>query len=177
MSLSIPSLPPTTRSHTTRSHPTTELLGRLHFGDRFRAFRYRDFRLNFFGQAVSAVGGWMQMVAQGWLVYALTGSPFYVGLVALARALPVFIFSLVGGTIADRVDRRLVIAMANGVAGALALTLGVLTWTNTVSIWHIVASAFFSGLAFSFSPKKTSITSVPTPLTPLSSRYRAPYTL
>src|SRR5690349_6378516 len=78
MSLTVRALAPTVRSHT-----TTGLLGRLRLGDRFRAFQYRDFRMIFFGQAVSAVGGWMQMVAQGWLVYALTGSPFYIGLVAL----------------------------------------------------------------------------------------------
>src|SRR4051794_12462361 len=137
-------------SSASRSIQTGGLLAHLHLGDRFGALRYRDFPLIFVGQAPSAVGGWMQMVAQGWLVYALTGSPFYIGLVALARALPVFVFSLVGGTVADRADRRLVIAVANGVAGALALTLGILTWTNTVSIWHIVAISFFSGLAFSF---------------------------
>src|SRR5215212_6127954 len=145
MSSALPTVPAATRPA-----PGPGLLDRFNLRERFGAFTYRDYRLVFAGQAVSAVGGWMQMVAQGWLVYALTGSPFYIGLVALARALPVFVFSLVGGTVADRADRRLVIAVANGVAGALALTLGILTWTNTVSIWHIVAIAFFSGLAFSF---------------------------
>jgi uncharacterized protein YqjF (DUF2071 family) len=60
------------------------------------------------------------MVAQGWLVYALTGSPFYLGVVALARAIPVFVFSLIGGAVADRADRRLVIAVANGTVRVLA---------------------------------------------------------
>jgi MFS family permease len=126
------------------------LVERLHLAERFGACASRDFRLLFFGQAVSAIGTWMQMVVQGWLVYSLTGSPFYLGLVALARAVPVVIFSLVGGAVADRADRRLVIGVANGVAGILAAILGVLIWTRMVTIWHIVAIAFLLGLAFAF---------------------------
>lgn len=64
------------------------LIGRFELGDRLGAFGYRDYRLVFFGQAVSSVGGWMQMVAQGWLVYALTGSSFYLSLVAPVRSSP-----------------------------------------------------------------------------------------
>src|SRR5581483_3850551 len=126
------------------------LINRLRLGERFGACASRDFRLIFFGQAVSAVGSWMQMVVQGWLVYALTGSSFYLGLVALARAVPVVVCSLLGGAIADRADRRRVIAVANALAGLLAAALGVLIWTHTVTIWHIVAVAFLSGLAFAF---------------------------
>jgi MFS family permease len=132
------------------SVPPCGLLGRLRLAERFAAFTYRDYRLLFFGQAVSATGNWMQMVAQGWLVYALTGSAFYLGLVALARAVPVVLFSLVGGAVADRADRRLVIAVANGIAGLLAAALGILIWTDAVTIWHIVAVACCSGLAFAF---------------------------
>jgi MFS family permease len=133
-----------------RSLPCRDLVRRCRLGERFGAFTYRDYRLVFFGQAVSAVGSWMQMVVQGWLVYSLTGSSLDLGLVALARALPVFIFSLVGGAVADRWDRRRVIALANAAAGLLALALGVLIWLHVVSIWHIIVVAFLSGLAFSF---------------------------
>jgi MFS family permease len=133
-----------------RSVPAGGWLGRFRLAERFAAFTYRDYRLLFFGQAVSAIGSWMQMVVQGWLVYALTGSAFYLGLVALARAVPVVLFSLVGGAIADRADRRVVIAVANGVAGLLAVGLGILIWTDAVTIWHIVAVGFCSGLAFAF---------------------------
>ncbi|MCC6178878.1 MAG: MFS transporter [Chloroflexi bacterium] len=126
------------------------LVGRLGLRERFGALTYRDFRLIFFGQAISAIGSWMQMIAQGWIVYELTGSSFYLGLVAFARALPVFGFSLVGGTVADRADRRTVIAMANSVVAVLSLLLGILIWTQYVAVWHIIAVSFLSGLAFSF---------------------------
>src|SRR4051812_9517236 len=145
MSSTIPAAPPSSRPAL-----LAVLVERCRLGERFGAFTYRDYRLLFAGQAVSSIGSWMQMVAQGWLIYALTGSPFYLGLVALARAVPVFVFSLIGGAVADRADRRLVIAVANGFAGILATVLGLLVWADAVSIWHIIAVAFFSGLAFSF---------------------------
>ncbi|MDP8924284.1 MAG: MFS transporter [Chloroflexota bacterium] len=126
------------------------LVGRCNLGERFGALTYRDYRLLFFGQAVSSVGGWMQMIAQGWLVYALTGSSFWLGAVALARAVPVFVFSLIGGSVADRCDRRFVIAVANGATAVLAFILGILAWTNLISVWHVVVIAFLMGAAFSF---------------------------
>jgi len=126
------------------------LIERCKLGERFGALANRDFRLLFFGQAVSSVGGWMQMVAQGWLVYGLTESPFWLGAVALARAVPIFVFSLIGGSVADRYDRRMVIAVANGATAALAFLLGVLAWTNTVSVWHVVTIASLMGAAFAF---------------------------
>ena len=126
------------------------LVERCKLGERFGALSYRDYRLLFFGQAVSSIGGWMQMIAQGWLVYALTGSSFWLGVVALARAVPVFVFSLIGGSVADRADRRLVIAVANGATAVLAFILGALAWTNVISVWHVVVIAFLMGAAFSF---------------------------
>ncbi len=129
-------------------------------GSRLGALRYRDFRLIFFGQAVGATGTWMQLVAQGWLVYTLTDSPFYLGLVGLARAVPAFLFALVGGAVADRYDRRAIMAIANGVISALALTLGVLTLSGVVQVWHVVLLAFVMGTAFSFEmPSRQSLVS------------------
>src|SRR5918997_3990675 len=126
------------------------LVERCNLGERFGALTYRDYRLIFFGQAVSSIGGWMQMIAQGWLVYALTDSSFWLGAVALARAIPVFIFSLIGGSVADRYDRRFVVATANGSTAGRAFILGTLAWTNLVSVWHVVVIAFLMGAAFSF---------------------------
>ena len=80
-------------------------------GGRFGALTYYDFRLAFFGQCISAVGSWMQMVTLGWLVYDLTGSSFYLGLVGLARAIPALIFTLVGGAAADRYNRRMIVGV------------------------------------------------------------------
>jgi hypothetical protein len=127
---------------------------------RFGALTYRDYRLVFFGQVVSSTGGWMQMVAQGWLVYQLTGSPFYLGLIGLARAVPAFLFALVGGAVADRYDRRVIMGVANGAICILALILGLLTISGLVAVWHVVIIAFFMGTAFSFEmPSRNSLIS------------------
>jgi MFS family permease len=119
-------------------------------GGRFGALTYHDFRLAFFGQCISAVGSWMQMVTLGWLVYDLTGSAFYLGLVGLARAIPALVFTLVGGAAADRYNRRLIVGVANGVVTVCAFVLGALCLTHTVSVWHIIAIAFITGTAFAF---------------------------
>lgn len=119
-------------------------------GGRFGALAYYDFRLAFFGQCISAVGSWMQMVTLGWLVYDLTGSAFYLGLVGLARAIPALVFTLVGGAAADRYNRRMIVGVANGVVTVCAFVLGILCLTNTVNVWHIIAIAFITGTAFAF---------------------------
>jgi MFS family permease len=74
--------------------------------DRFAALRHRNFRLFWSGQALSVIGTWMQSVALYWLMYRLTNSPFLLGLTGVALSLPVLCFSLVGGVVADRVERR-----------------------------------------------------------------------
>jgi MFS family permease len=70
--------------------------------EKFSALYYRDFRLFWVGQLISLSGTWMQSVALGWLAYSLTKSPFYLGLVAAAGTLPILLFTLLGGLIADR---------------------------------------------------------------------------
>src|SRR5258707_14089298 len=72
----------------------------------FAAFTYRDFRVQWFGACSSAIGTWMQIVAQNWLVLSLTHSPFYLGLDAFLQQLPIILFTLIGGVFADRYDRR-----------------------------------------------------------------------
>ncbi len=75
------------------------------FSGTVRAFRYRDFRWMWLGAFTSTTGTWMQQVAESWVVLALTGSAFYLGLTAFLGQLPIILFSLVGGVIADRFDR------------------------------------------------------------------------
>ena len=119
-------------------------------GGRFGALTYYDFRLAFIGQCISAIGSWMQLVTLGWLIYDLTGSSFYLGLVGLARAIPALIFTLIGGAAADRYNRRVIVGIANGVVTLCTVILGVLCLTHTVSVWHIIAIAFITGIAFAF---------------------------
>lgn len=117
----------------------------------FRALRGRNFRLLWLGLIVSAVGTWMQVIAQSLLVLQLTdNSALALGMVSLAQGASFFIFSFVGGTVADRVDKRRLLLVTQCVAAGLALLLGVLTSTGLVRVWMIVVLAFLSGAVVSF---------------------------
>jgi MFS family permease len=117
----------------------------------FRSLRHRDFRVLWSGLMVSAVGTWMQIVAQSLLVLQLThGSALALGLVSLAQSLAFFLFALVGGGFADRLDRKRLLLTTQSVLMALALAMGILTMTGTIRVWMIVTIAFLSGTALSF---------------------------
>ena len=115
--------------------------------DRFRAFRHRNYRLFFAGQAISLVGTWMQQVAQGWLVLQLTNDPFMLGLVAAAQFGPVIAFGLFGGVIADHLPKRQTLAVTQTVAMLLAFALFGLTATDVVEVWHVMVLAALLGVA------------------------------
>src|SRR5438132_881692 len=116
----------------------------------FKAFQYRDFRLMFIGACISSVGTWMQNLAQAWLVLEISKSPFYLGLDAFLSGIPIFLFSLIGGVVADRVERRRVLLTSQYVQMMSALVLTVLLIFHVVKIWHILCLSFVSGLAQSF---------------------------
>ncbi|MDW7982447.1 MAG: MFS transporter [Thermomicrobium sp.] len=99
---------------------------------------------------VSNVGSWLQMIAQGWLILALTNSPLYLGLYGLLRSLPTLTITLVGGAVADRVDRRTILLVTQSSAAVLALTLGVLDLTGMVRPWHILAIAVLTATVMAF---------------------------
>jgi MFS family permease len=113
--------------------------------ERFSALSFRDFRLFWFGQLVSLSGTWMQSVAQGWLVYSLTKSPFYLGLVAAASAFPILLFTLLGGVIADRFPKRNLLLITQGLSIIPAILLGILTSMGIATVWHVAVLAFFLG--------------------------------
>jgi predicted MFS family arabinose efflux permease len=116
----------------------------------FKAFQYRDFRLLWFGACTSSIGTWMQEIAQNWLVLEITNSPFLLGLDAFLGDIPIFLFSLVGGVIADRMDRRKLLLISQVVQMTSALTLATLIATHRIQIWHILLSSFVVGTAQSF---------------------------
>ena len=78
----------------------------------FKAFQYRDFRLMWFGACTSSIGTWMQIVAQGWLIYRLSHSAFLLALDQFLAGLPIFLFSLIGGVVADRAERRKILLLS-----------------------------------------------------------------
>ncbi len=117
----------------------------------FSALRYRDFRLLWAGLVVSAIGTWMQIVAQSLLVLKLTnGSAFALGSVSLAQAASFFLFALLGGSIADRFDKRRLLLFTQAVSAMLAVLLGILTYSGLIQFWMILVLAFLSGTVLSF---------------------------
>ena len=116
----------------------------------FKAFQYRDFRLMWFGACASSVGTWMQIVAQAWLVYDLSKSGFLLGLDMFLGGIPIFLFSLFGGVIADRFERRRVLLASQWVQMASAFTLTLLVVFHLVHVWEILGLSFVSGFAQAF---------------------------
>lgn len=116
----------------------------------FSAFTYRNFRLFWIGQVISLTGTWMHSAGQGWLVLKLTDSPFYLGLVGSALSMPILIFTLAGGVAADRFPKRKILLITQTLLMLLALTLAVLVSTDIVTVWHVVAIAFFIGTVGAF---------------------------
>ena len=110
-----------------------------------RAFRHRNFRLFYVGQAISLVGSWMQAVAQSWLVLVLTNDPLMLGLLAAAQWLPVLFLGLFGGLIADALPKRQTLVVVEALMGVLAIVLGLLTLTGVVEVWMVLLLAVFLG--------------------------------
>lgn len=116
----------------------------------FRALGSRNFRLFVAGQLVSLIGTWMQMVAQAWLIYRLTGSAVLLGVAGFAAQIPVFLLAPLGGVIADRLDRRRVLIASQAAMMVLALALAALTLSGAVLVWQIFALAALLGVANAF---------------------------
>jgi predicted MFS family arabinose efflux permease len=116
----------------------------------FKAFQYRDFRLMWIGACTSSIGTWMQIVAQGWLIYRLSHSAFLLALDQFLGGIPIFLFSLIGGVVADRVERRRILLGSQYVQMATAGVLTLLVATGLVHVWHILCLSFISGFAQAF---------------------------
>jgi MFS family permease len=114
------------------------------------AFGYRDFRILWLGSFASSIGTWMQNVAENWLVLSLTGSAFYLGLDAFLQQVPILLFTLLGGVLADRLDRRRTLLASQYVQMTCAFTLALLVYSSVVHVWEILALSFFTGFAQAF---------------------------
>lgn len=115
-----------------------------------RPLRHRDFRLLWTGLLVSNTGTWMQFVAVGYLVDRLTLSPFYLGVLALAQAVPRFVLAPLGGALADRWDRKALLFWTNAWLASSAAVLVVLTLTGWVRVWHVILLAGLNSALQSF---------------------------
>src|SRR5512147_3121254 len=109
---------------------------------RFVALRYRNFALLWSGLIASNIGTWMQNVAVGWLMLQLTNSALWLGLQGLSFAVPMIILPLVGGAVADRVNRIKLLYFTQSGPMIVAFILAALTWMGQIAPWHLLASTF-----------------------------------
>jgi MFS family permease len=116
------------------------------------ALAFRDFRLLWFGALLSSIGTWMQKVAQAWLIVTMTGtaSAFFLGLDAFVGELPILLFTLIGGVVADRANRRHLLVISQCVQMLAASTLATLVFTGSIRIWLILLLSFITGVAQAF---------------------------
>src|ERR1700689_2618646 len=96
----------------------------------FASFSVRNFRLYYFGQGISLCGTWMQTIAISWLVLQLTHSGTQLGFVTAAQFLPILLFGVWGGVLADRFDKRQILYVTQTIMGILALILGLIVVTH-----------------------------------------------
>ncbi|MDP2743838.1 MAG: MFS transporter [Dehalococcoidia bacterium] len=116
----------------------------------FRSLRYPNFRLYWLGMAATTFGNQMRQVAMLWLVYKLTGSPRDLGFVGGADGIASIIFTLFGGVLADRVDRRRLLMFTNITFCVLLFLLAVFTALQLVTLWHLIVFAFLFGTINAF---------------------------
>lgn len=115
-----------------------------------QVMRHRNYRLYWTGFLISNSGAWIQSIAQGWLVYDISGSAAWLGAVGFARAFPLIFLSLLGGTVADRYPKRRILYITQSVQMINALILGTLTALGLVEVWHVIALSTLSATAQAF---------------------------
>lgn len=119
----------------------------------FHAFTYREFRLLWFGAFTSSAGTHLQEAALNWIIYQLTHKPRYTGILSFAATAPVLLFTLIGGVLADRIDRRRILLASQWTQLACAMSLAALTFIQVPAmmlVWSAVALSFIAGCAQSF---------------------------
>jgi len=112
---------------------------------RVPALARRNYRIFITVQSISLIGTWMQTLGQAWLIVVLTRDPFVLGMVTVVQGLPVLVFSLVGGVIADRANKRRILGLTPIVSASSAAALALLCLTGAVEVWHILVLAFVLG--------------------------------
>jgi MFS family permease len=114
------------------------------------ALRHRNYRLFVAGQLVAGIGMWMQIIAQGWLVYQISGSELALGIVGFASAIPALLITLWGGVVVDTLPKRRILLVTQSSSMTLAFILSALTFSGVVQVWHVVVLAACSGAISAF---------------------------
>jgi MFS family permease len=123
------------------------LLGRIHT---FDSLRIRDYRLLWLGQLDTSLGQWMDSISRGYLIYHITSSPLQLGLAAAMRGIPLFLFGIVAGALADRSGRKTQLIVAQVTNALLNLILATLVLTNRIQPWHVYVTGFLAGTVQAF---------------------------
>lgn len=116
----------------------------------FSALRHSSFRRFWLGMVASVLGFQIMTVAQGWLVYDLTGSKLYLGYVGLAAGIPAIVLNLFGGVVADKVDKRRLVMITQSVSSLVMFALATLVLLDLVRVWHVLLAAFLIGSVQAF---------------------------
>jgi MFS family permease len=115
-----------------------------------RALESRNFRLFFFGQAVSLIGTWMQLIAMRWLVYRLTRSELMLGMVGFISDSPLFLLVPFAGVLADRLKRHRIMVVTQALSALQAAVLALLVFTDQVAVWHVLVLGGLLGVISAF---------------------------
>ena len=119
--------------------------GSVNFARTTSSLQHRDFRLLFFGTSLSHVGDFIQAMAQSWLVWTMTGSPFLLGVVGFCQALPRLLLGAVGGAIVDRIERRRLLMSTQILAMLQAFVFWALVYFDGIQFWHVIILVLFLG--------------------------------
>ncbi|MDQ3119747.1 MAG: MFS transporter [Verrucomicrobiota bacterium] len=112
--------------------------------------RAGPFRRYIIGSAISDTGTWMQVMAQAWVMSTLTDKALLLGMVNFAAGIPTLALTMIGGSAADRYDKRKILIIAQVVQSILALILGILVWTAVIQVWHVIVLAACLGVVIAF---------------------------
>ncbi len=145
--MSTPSTLKTISQDVTKNLPASKSAARFAM---FRAMRHRNFRLYIFGQSISLIGSWMQSTAQAWLVYELTRSSFWLGMIGFLGSMPLMVLSVFAGAVADRWPKRGLLILTQVVAMMLAFIFAALVWGNLITITWIGGLALGLGIVTAF---------------------------
>jgi len=129
-------------------HITTDVTSKLN--NPFTSLKHKDFRYYWIGMCISLIGTWMQNIAQPWLAYSLTNSPFLLSLIGVLQFTPVLLFSLFAGVIVDRFSKKRILIITQSLSLIISLILAILIWTGEIQYWHIVVMATFLGVVNTF---------------------------
>jgi MFS family permease len=116
----------------------------------FASLRHRNYQLFIIGQLVSLAGVWMQIIAQGWLVYDISSSEFALGLVGFASAVPVLMITPFAGVVVDQVDKRMLLVITQTLAKLSSFVLAALIFADLVEVWHVIVVAAVLGVVNAF---------------------------